>query len=593
MFAASQPFTSFFSRLLNTAAPGPGPTSCPRAAVAARIPAFRTMSFSINSNNGRDGAAAAAAANVGEGAGGAPDVIEFLDSLKNYEKVGVPRGAGTESPEGFDLARMRRLISCLGDPLSHYPVVHIAGTKGKGSTAAFISNILRAEGYSVGSYTSPHIMSIHERIIAGKTEEPISPTSFQRLFQDNWKTIEAAILAEQGSLTHFEVLTALAFKYFSQVNVDIAIVEAGLGGARDATNVISPAGLAVAVITNIGKEHLAALGGSLESIALAKSGIIKQGRPVVLGGPLDSHSKEIICKDATSKNARIIPAFGEGMHYGVVDVRLDDDGAFQCCDMSINRTFSHEHASGWKIEKKSLQLRMMGCHQLDNAVTAICTILCLRDQGWRVQENAIWSGLEQTFVTGRFQIVSKAEAARLGGEHITLVLDGAHTASSAKALASTLKMVFPSDPLAFVVAMASDKDHYDFCSQLLSGAIPKVVVATEMLIAGGRFRSTSASFLAQNWDRAAKEKNLEVANSHCYGIAGHQKAVELQSVDERNSRPDPAIVITESESILSAVKKAGQLLQVTHKKGVVCITGSLHVVSAVLSLLRADPTTGA
>ncbi|KAI5074185.1 hypothetical protein GOP47_0010146 [Adiantum capillus-veneris] len=444
---------------------------------------------------------------------GAPKVLEFLDSLKNFEKLGVPKGAGTESAEGFDLARMYRLLSAFGDPLSCYPVIHVAGTKGKGSTAAFIGNILRAEGYSVGSYTSPHIMSIHERIVAGKSEDPITPDAFQKLFEDNRKILEEAIAAEQGALTYFEVLSVLAFQYFAQVNVDIAVVEAGLGGARDATNVISAAGLAVAVITNIGKEHSVALGGSLESIALAKSGIIKQGRPVVLGGPLDLHIEEIICEVAASKSSKVIRAFGEGMHHRIGGVTLEDSGAFQSCDLSIDLLFPGGSLRSWKLDKKSLQLRMLGPHQLNNALTAICTILCIRDQGWRIKEDAIWSGLERTFTLGRFQVMPKAESIRLGCDLSTLVLDGA-----------------------LVIAMASDKDHHGFCQELLQGSAPKVVVVTESMVAGGKYRSTAASVLVDCWCQAARTKKLEVLHA-------------LTKDDVKGSKPDSVITITDSESI--------------------------------------------
>lgn len=528
----------------------------------------------------------------------APNVIEFLDSLKNYEKAGVPRGAGTDSSEGFDLGRMRRLLSRLGDPLSQYPVVHIAGTKGKGSTAAFVSNILRAEGYSVGSYTSPHISSLCERIIAGKTEEPISLISFQKLLQDTWKIIQCAIAEEQGSLSHFEVLTALAFKHFAREEVNIGVIEAGLGGARDATNVILPNQLAVAVITNVGEEHLAALGGSLESIAVAKSGIIKRGCPVVLGGPLDIKVAKIISEVAKTNNARTVQAFGPGMHYSVNEVKMEDNGAFQCCDISVDCSFQHENISSWKIENLSLKLRMIGLHQLHNVLTAICTILCLRDQGWRVQESAIWSGLEHTVVPGRFQIVAKEKAMKLGCKSI-LVLDGAHTAGSAKALADTLRMVFPRYPLALVIAMASDKDHYQFSSQLLAGAMPKIVVAAETLVAGGQFRSTSSCSLADIWSQLAKKHKLEVTRfgQNDPGSRGSDLGFEIpdfhfqqslrgiQLMEEKILLPEAAIIIAESKSIVTAIQKASQLLETTHKKGVVCVTGSLHAVSAVLSFI--------
>lgn len=208
------------------------------------------------------------------------DVIAYLDNLKNYEKLGVPIGAGTDSDDGFDLGRMTRLMQLLGNPHSKFQAIHVAGTKGKGSTAAFLSNILRAQGYSVGCYTSPHIHSIRERISVGRLSEPVSAKSLNLLFQRIKMTLDQAVENEDERISHFEMLTAMAFKLFADENIDIAVVEAGLGGARDATNVLSSSTLAASVITTIGEEHMAALGGSLESIAIAKSGIVKTNRPV-------------------------------------------------------------------------------------------------------------------------------------------------------------------------------------------------------------------------------------------------------------------------------------------------------------------------
>ncbi|CAN0891799.1 Dihydrofolate synthetase [Linum grandiflorum] len=208
------------------------------------------------------------------------DFTDYLDSLTNYERWGVPKDAGTDSDDGLDLGRMRRLMNRLGDPQTKFKAVHIAGTKGKGSTAAFVSNILRAEGYSVGCYTSPHIMSIRERMTIGKSSDPVSAKSLDRLFRKIKGRLDEAVRLENGCLTHFEILTATAFALFAEENADIAVIEAGLGGARDATNILSSSDLAVSVITTIGEEHVAALGGSLESIAMAKAGIIKHGRPV-------------------------------------------------------------------------------------------------------------------------------------------------------------------------------------------------------------------------------------------------------------------------------------------------------------------------
>jgi folylpolyglutamate synthase/dihydrofolate synthase len=141
---------------------------------------------------------------------------------------------------------------------------------------------MREQGYNVGCYTSPHLLTIRERISVGQSGGPVSAELLRDLFGHAKEAIGQSIESEDGALTHFEVFTALSYLLFSQENVDIAIVEAGLGGARDATNVIQSTELAASVITTVGKEHLAALGGSLQSIAVAKSGIIKQERPVML-----------------------------------------------------------------------------------------------------------------------------------------------------------------------------------------------------------------------------------------------------------------------------------------------------------------------
>ncbi|CAH9069931.1 unnamed protein product [Cuscuta europaea] len=156
------------------------------------------------------------------------EMMDFIDNLKNYEKVGVPKGAGTDSEDGFDLGRMRRLMALLGNPHFTFKAVHIAGTKGKGSTSAFLSSILRAEGYSVGCYTSPHIKTIRERITLGRHGEPVSAEVLNHHFQRVRRDLERAVELENGRLSHFEIFTAIAFSLFSQENVEIAVVEVSL-----------------------------------------------------------------------------------------------------------------------------------------------------------------------------------------------------------------------------------------------------------------------------------------------------------------------------------------------------------------------------
>ncbi|KAH7314751.1 hypothetical protein KP509_21G018900 [Ceratopteris richardii] len=218
---------------------------------------------------------------------------------------------------------------------------------------------------------------------------------------------------------------------------------------------------------------------------------------------------------------------------------------------------------------------MVGSHQLNNATTAICAILCLRDQGWIVEDDAIWSGLKNTHAIGRFQVMSKAASMKTGCNPSTIVLDGAHTGTSAKVLVSTLKMVFSSEPLALVVAMASDKDHVEFCAQLLAGAAPRVVVVTEVMVAGCRLRSTPACVLADCLNQAAKLQNKKVIHEHA-------------NDEIKDSELDSYIIVAESDSIVSGIKKASELLHHVGQKGAICVTGSLHAVSEVLSYLMTN-----
>ncbi|ESQ46800.1 hypothetical protein EUTSA_v10027718mg [Eutrema salsugineum] len=482
------------------------------------------------------------------------DFLGFLESLKNYEKSGVPKGAGTDSGEGFDLGRMKRLMLRLNNPHFKYKVVHVAGTKGKGSTSAFLSSILRAGGYSVGCYSSPHILSIKERISCNG--DPVSASTLNGLFYSIKPILDQSIQEENGSLSHFEILTGIAFSLFEKENVDIAVIEAGLGGARDATNVIESSNLAASVITTIGEEHMAALGGSLETIAEAKSGIIKHGRPVVLGGPFLPHIEGILRSKAASMSSSVMLSSSIGSSSSIKGIiNKDGIGLCQSCDIVIQ----NEKDDKLIVELGDVNLRMLGHHQLQNAVTATCVALCLRDQGWgRVTDEAIRIGLENTRLLGRSQFLTPKEAEALQLPGATVLLDGAHTKESARALKEMIKKDFSEKRLVFVVAMASDKDHDSFAKELLSGLKPEAVVLTEADIGGSKVRSTACSVLKESWMIAADELGL-----------GFMEA-------------------SENETVFGSLKLAHKILtdDTTGDSGMVVVTGSLHVVSSVLASLQ-------
>ncbi|XP_061350278.1 dihydrofolate synthetase-like [Gastrolobium bilobum] len=507
------------------------------------------------------------------------DLMNYIDSLKNYEKSGVPRGAGTDSQEGFDLGRMKRLMERFGNPHSKFKAVHIAGTKGKGSTAAFISNILRAEGYSVGCYTSPHIRTIRERILLGRSGDPVSAKLLNNLFHRIKQDLDQAVKEENGCISHFEVFTTMAFILFADENIDIAVIEAGLGGTRDATNIISSSGLAASVITTVGEEHLAALGGSLETIAMAKAGIIKQGRPLVLGGPFLPHIEHIIRDKAVTMDSPVVSACDTGNKCTVKSFSIHNGRPCQICDIVI------QVVKDSKLSCKLLdvKLQMPGGHQLQNAATATCLALCLRNLGWRISDESIRSGLEHTYLLGRSQFLTSEEAEVLGLTGATILLDGAHTKESAKALMNTIMMAFPKARLAFVVAMASDKDHVGFAREILSGLHVETVLLTEAAIAGGVTRTTPASLLRDSWIKASEELGVGIIHD---GMAEYSELLKDQPVSSASNLGDGKTILATESSLKGCLRTANNILiRSGNEKGIIVITGSLHIISSVLASL--------
>ncbi|KAG8390375.1 hypothetical protein BUALT_Bualt01G0076900 [Buddleja alternifolia] len=504
------------------------------------------------------------------------EFMEYMEKLKNYEKIGVPKDAGVDSGDGFDLGRMRRLLHNLGNPQSKFKAIHIAGTKGKGSTAAFLSSILRAEGYSVGCYTSPHIRTIRERITLGTNGEPVSAKSLSSHFMKIKEDLDMAVILEKGHLSHFEVFTALAFSLFAAEKVHFAVIEAGLGGARDATNVISSSDLAISIITNIGAEHLAALGGSLESIATAKSGIIKERRPLVLGGPFLPHIERILRHKAFSMCSPVISASDPGNKSVLKGLSKTCPMPCQLCDILI------------RIEKDFLlfnelvdvQLRMLGSHQLQNAVTATCAALCLRDQGWKLSDTSVRSGLERAFLLGRSQFLTSNEAEMLGLPGATILLDGAHTKESAQALVDTIRTTFPEATLVLVVAMANEKDHLGFARVMLSVGCLEAVCFTEIDIAGDRSRTTSASSLKDSWIQARRETGGDFLDCK----TAKYELIEDQHTQSAENTGFRSVLFTEG-SLMESLRFGNDILHGKHgtRLGIIVVTGSLHIVSAVLA----------
>ncbi len=324
-------------------------------------------------------------------------------------------------PEAFRLEPIRRLLEHLGNPQQRYAVVHIAGTKGKGSTAAMAEAILRAAGYRTGLYTSPHLHTIRERIRIGG--ELISP----RMVVDLFERLRPAVEADPA-LTVFDVLTAMGFLAFAESGVEIAVVEVGLGGRLDSTNVVSPA---VCLITALSLDHTEILGPTLAHIAFEKAGIMKPGVPVATA-PQAEEAMAVLRRVAAERGAPLSTL--EGWRYGPHAISpMGQAGEIRAPD-----------GSRWAV-----RLPLLGRHQWENAALAVAAVMRLREQGWAIPDSAIAEGLEGVRWPGRFEILR---------ENPPVVLDGAHNDASAARLAETVREVFPGCRWRLVFGASSDKD---------------------------------------------------------------------------------------------------------------------------------------
>jgi dihydrofolate synthase / folylpolyglutamate synthase len=350
------------------------------------------------------------------------DALEYIFGYVNYEKQArYPYNAVT-----FDLSRMEEVLERLGRPHERFRCVHIAGTKGKGSTSAMVESVLRAAGYRTGLYTSPHLHTFRERIrLDGGL---MSKAELVDLLERSKPVIEAT-----PGITAFEVMTALAFQFFAEQGVEWAVLEVGLGGRLDATNVVHPA---VAGITSLSYDHVELLGHTLSLIAFEKAGIIKPGVPVV-SAPQEPEAMAVIQRVCHDTAARLV-VVGDAWQW-------EKNGA----DLT-GQSFSVRGPDGLQLD--DLRIGLLGRHQRDNATTAIAMLYELKAQGLNITEDMLRTGLATAKWPGRFELLNQSPA---------LVVDSAHNENSAQKLRAALATYFPRPPrqqLALIFGASSDKD---------------------------------------------------------------------------------------------------------------------------------------
>jgi len=365
--------------------------------------------------------------------------LDYIFSYTDYEKVPMPH-----DPAFYDLRRVNELLGRLGNPHLGARSVHIAGTNGKGSTAAMIASALTASGYTTGLYTSPHLHTWRERIrVNGKL---ISEGELTALVERLKPEIEAVNQkATYGQLTTFEVLTALAFAHFKLKGVDFQVLEVGLGGKFDATNVINPE---VCIITSISFDHTEVLGNSLAEIAAEKAGIIKPGC-VVVTSPQPDEVNTVIKETCFS--------------HGVELVRVGSDVTWQGISSNLNRQLLQVKG---RVGSYDLSIPLLGDYQLRNAATAVAALEVLAGRGVNISKDSIISGLAQVGWPGRLQILSQRPL---------LIVDGAHNPDSARRLKQSLEQYFDFDRAILVMGASSDKDIAGIISEL-APLFDKVIV---------------------------------------------------------------------------------------------------------------------
>ena len=359
-----------------------------------------------------------------------PEIPNLLEEhlSRLYNRINYERQDSVDN-EHFKLNKMREILNRLDNPQSKYPIIHVAGTKGKGSVANMIARILSAQGKRTGVYTSPHLESIHQRIeIDGEyiSDEQLLGV-LQRLDPVIRKMDKQAETIDAKKLTFFEITTAAAIEFFANQDCDAVVLEVGLGGRLDSTNVCVPV---TSVITNISLDHTRQLGDTLAEIAAEKAGIIKEGIPVV-SGTVAPEAAKVIEEIAEARQAPI-SVYGSDFQDFLVEEKQKQGGR----EFRVQGETANGKMDGTKALKSvcynvsGLKLKLIGAHQRRNASVAIAVIETLNARGWGVSDSSIRAGLSVASLPGRTEIIPT---------QATVILDIAHNVSSIRALVNALR----------------------------------------------------------------------------------------------------------------------------------------------------------
>ncbi len=394
--------------------------------------------------------------------------IQYIESLKRF---GIRSG----------LEPMSKLLELLGNPHKKFKSIHVAGTNGKGSTTAMISSIIKEAGYKVGAYFSPYLLKFNERIeINGN---PISDYDLERLITKVRKHLESSDM----EVTFFEFITAVAFLYFVEHKIDIAVIEVGLGGRLDATNITDSL---ISVITNIGSDHQQILGNTKSKIAIEKAGIIKE-KQICISAEEDPTIKLIFSEICKIKNTELL--------------FVDDVTDFKILENNLE----HQKFSAQGIFQGEFELKLLGNHQVRNALTAL--IVCSKlNEIWKPIPQSSWNiGLKKAMIRGRLEVISK---------NPLIIVDGAHNLEGILALKRFILGL--SKRKVLIMGVSNDKDSFEMVKEL--APLFEVFVATE-----GKYKPKPILELVEEAERFCNN-----VYSFKEPLDALKKSLELASKDE-------------------------------------------------------------